>query len=425
MLKNTWTTLSRSKGMSQAREIEVRDSLSNVSAEHWNTLCTDGNPFVTHEFLLGLEATDCLGGRKGWHPRYFLLWADIQEQNELLAAAATYIKTNSYGEFVFDWAWADAYERNGRAYYPKLVTSIPYTPATGRRLLVRDDQPHDQTVHLLVAAIRQFCDTEEYSGAHWLFLTPAEARVLCGDTNVDGSDTNSGDSTTTLPHHGLLQRLDCQYHWHNDNYRDFDDFLTRCTAKRRKTIRRERRHVTDASLRVEQRMGHSLTDAEWHRVHTLYASTYDRKWGSPSLTLEFFKRMGATMGDKVLIVFAYPPESSNAIACSIMFVGRDTLYGRYWGCSAHYNSLHFEACYYQGIDFCITHGLQHFEPGAQGEHKITRGFEPTLTRSAHYIADPQFRQAIERFLTEESEYVTQRCAGLTNLLPFKAEVLPM
>lgn len=402
-------------------QIEVRDSLADIPAKEWNALNSDGNPFVRHEFLYGLECTGCLGKETGWYPRYFLLWSDNCEPRELTGAVAAYVKTNSYGEFVFDWAWAEAYERHQQDYYPKLVCSIPFTPATGRRLLVRDTEPWAETAALLAAGVRQFCGTQEYSSLHWLFITEQESWLLCG--------TNESGTALNLPQaRDHLHRIDCQYHWHNRAYPDFDTFLAQCTAKRRKTIRRERRYVSDAGLRLERRQGGTLSGQEWQWVHGFYESTFDRKWGNPSLTAEFFQRMGDTFGNHVLIVFAYDDADSSPempVACSIMFSGGHTLYGRFWGCRRHYHSLHFEACYYQGIEYCIEQGIDNFEPGAQGEHKITRGFEPTITHSAHYIAHPGFRDAIVNFLNEETRYVEQRCAGLSNLLPFKSSVISL
>ena len=417
--------------------IEVRDSLAAISASQWNALCDDGNPFLRHEFLHTLDETGCLGQATGWYPRYFLLWGGNPDSSDLLGAVATYVKTNSYGEFVFDWAWAEAYERHNEAYYPKLVASIPFTPATGRRLLVRADQPMDQYVRLLASAVRQFADAEEYSGVHFLFITEAEGQILFDNSDSD-SDSDSHDSAGDVPEDAesdndkqardLLSRIDCQYHWHNEKYQSFDDFLARCTAKRRKTIRRERRHVSDANLRLEQRLGNTLTEAEWSWVHDFYQSTFDRKWGNPSLTQKFFQTIGQRMGEQVLIVFAYDEQDANPewpVACSIMFIGRSTLYGRFWGCRREFNSLHFEACYYQGIEYCIAHEIENFEPGAQGEHKITRGFIPTITRSAHHIRHPGFRDAIANFLDQERPHVEQRCTGLSDLLPFKASTFSL
>ena len=414
--------------MSQTLQIEVRDSLAEVPAEEWNALAADGNPFLRHEFLHGLEATGCLGRRSGWYPRHFLLRrleGEVTDAapgaGELVGAVPAYLKTNSYGEFVFDWAWADAYQRHGLDYYPKLVSSIPFTPATGRRLLVRPDQPWAETVRTLAAAMRQFAASEECSSVHFLFLTEPESELLSADdapSAADGDAPSDGASDH-------LRRLDCQYHWHDGGYASFEDFLADCTSKRRKTIRRERRHVAEAGLVLERRTGDTLDAREWGEVHRLYRSTYDRKWGSPSLTERFFRRMGETFGEHTLVVLAHDPsdaEPERPVACSIMFGGGDTLYGRYWGCRREYNSLHFEACYYQGIEHCIERGIPRFEPGAQGEHKITRGFVPTLTRSAHWIAHPQFRDAIGRFLAEEVPHVEARCAGLADLLPFRADI---
>ncbi len=385
-------------------QVEVRSTLADASAAEWNALNADGNPFVRHEFLFALETTGCLGEASGWHPRYFF----IHDEGELVAAVAAYVKTNSYGEFVFDWSWADAYQRHGEAYYPKLVVGIPFTPATGPRLLVREDRNFEPHAQLLTRALLQYAETEGFSSVHHLFVPEREQRLL---THTPG-----------YPH---LARIDCQYHWQNAAYASFDEFLGTCTSKRRKTLRRERRHVTDAGLTLQRRSGSSLSASEWADVHDFYTSTFDRKWGNPWLTLGFFERMGSHFGDATLIVFAYDPADptpERPVACSVMFEGGDTLYGRYWGCRRDYHSLHFETCYYQGIEHCIERGLQRFEPGAQGEHKITRGFQPTLTRSAHAVFHPGFRDAIEEFLKEERPYVEQRCSGLTDLLPFRKDL---
>lgn len=394
----------REVAMTSNLQIEVRDSLADIEVDAWNRLNDDGIPFLRHEFLHTLQTTGCLGNATGWYPRYFLLWLETSQGKELIAGVPAYIKTNSYGEFVFDWAWAEAYERNQLQYYPKLVSSIPFTPATGRRLLVRADQPFQETVQLLASAIREFADQEDLSGVHYLFITK-----------------NESDTLSASQH---LKRMDCQYHWHNDNYVNFDDFLSRCTSKRRKTIRRERRHVHDAGLKIVQRPGDTLSEEEWRWVHSFYKSTFDRKWGNPSLTREFFERVGQLMGEKILIVFAYDEtdeQPTRPVACSIMFIGETTLYGRFWGSRSEYHSLHFEACYYQGIEYCIKHNIHRFEPGAQGEHKITRGFIPTLTYSAHHIKHPGFRDAIDKYLAQERQHVELRCTGLNDLLPFKSK----
>lgn len=381
--------------------VEVRDQLDLVPAAQWNALASYGNPFLKYEFLHALEATGCLGERNGWFPRYFLVY----HESTLIAACPTYVKTNSYGEFVFDWAWAEAYQNNGLEYYPKLVSCIPYTPCTGNRFLLHPEYDSKILILSLVKTIINFSNEQHYSSVHWLFVTKHEIDIL--------------ESAK------LLTRKDCQYHWQNKNYPDFETFLASCTSRRRKTIRRERRYVRDANIALVRRSGGSLTAEEWRFVHQFYCSTFDRKWGSPSLTEAFFRQLGETMGDNILIVFAYHEhdmERSLPIACSIMFIGETTLYGRFWGCNEQHHSLHFEACYYQGIEFCIEQNLATFEPGAQGEHKISRGFEPTLTYSSHWILHDGFRDAIAHYLKQETNHVQQRCEALTNLLPFKHRV---
>ncbi len=410
--------------------VEVRDSLNEIDAFQWNALSSDGNPFLHYTFLHSLETTGCMGQHNGWYPRYVFLWDELNGK-ELLGALPLYLKTNSYGEFVFDWAWAEAYERHQLEYYPKRVSSIPFTPATGPRILVRNDiDDTDRRAvlqRMLCMAAIQYCVSENYSSVHWLFLTDTDCMALdtvsalssVSDTKQENENQGADDERETA---FILRRIDCQYHWHNSNYADFDEFLATCTSKRRKTIRRERRYVTDEQIRIERRAGSSLSETEWEWVHELYASTFDRKWGNPSLTLDFFKRIGIDFGGNVLIVFAYDDtneEPDKPIACSVMFVGKSVLYGRYWGCREQRHSLHFELCYYQGIEFCIEQQLATFEPGAQGEHKITRGFVPTITHSAHFIAHQGFREAIADFLDEETRHVQLRCEGLANLLPFK------
>jgi len=346
-----------------ACSVEVRDSLADIAAADWNALAHGGNPFLLHAFLHALEASDCLGERNGWYPRYFLIY----HEKSLIAACPTY-----------------------------------YTPCTGARFLIHPDHDKQLLTLTLQKTIIHFSNEQGFSGVHWLFVTAEESQLLASAK--------------------LLTRKDCQYHWHNREYQDFEQFLAQCTSRRRKTIRRERRHVSDANIVLVRRTGDTLTTLEWRYVHEFYAATFDRKWGSPSLTEEFFRQVGTTMGDRVLIVFAYhqdDPDQQTPIACSIMFIGDNTLYGRFWGCSEQHHSLHFEACYYQGIEFCIERKLDTFEPGAQGEHKISRGFEPTLTYSSHWISHQGFREAISRYLIEETKYVHERCAGLTNLLPFK------
>ncbi len=377
-------------------EIEVHDSLQRIDCVAWNKLNPAGNPFLRYEFLVALENNDCLGQRHGWYPRYFVLYDDKQQ---LIAAVPAYIKTNSYGEFVFDWAWADAYHKHGLRYYPKMVVSSPYTPVTGTRLLISSEVDYLETARALHHTVQEYCKDQGLSSLHWLFTLPHETDLLESD--------------------GLLRRLGCQYHWHNDNYTHFDDFLQQLRAKKRKQIKRERRHPHEQGIELSIQHGNQLSDAEIVRAHHYYASTFDKKSGEASLTCTFFQEIARTMGESMLVVFAHIDK--HPIACAIMFRSADTLYGRYWGCDQDYNSLHFETCFYQGIDYCINNGLQHFEPGAQGEHKIWRGFIPTKTWSAHWIADPQFRDAISRYLVQETEMMEAQCQHLMQYVPFHRE----
>ncbi len=348
---------------------------------------------MRYEFLAALENNGCLGQRHGWFPRYFLHYAD---DHRLIAAAPAYIKTNSYGEFVFDWSWAEAYQKNALPYYPKMVVSVPYTPVTGTRLLIAGDVDYTETTRTLIRAVRDYCKEQNLSGLHWLF-TPR-------------------NETDLLEAEGLLRRLGCQYHWHNDNYECFDDFLSRMRAKKRKQIRRERRRCSEQGIELITRHGDQLSESEIALMHHYYVSTFDRKWGEASLTPGFFSEIASTMGESLVVVFASKP--TGVVACSIMFRSDDSLFGRYWGCDRDYNSLHFETCFYRGIDYCIANKLRRFEPGAQGEHKIWRGFLPTRTWSAHWIADSRFREAIARYLQEETEMMEAQCEHLMQYSPF-------
>ena len=376
--------------------IEVRDSLGDVSCTDWNALNASGNPFLRYEFFAALENNDCLGENHGWFPRYFLQYTD---KDRLIAAVPAFIKTNSYGEFVFDWSWAEAYHKNGQPYYPKMVVAAPYTPVSGNRLLVAPDVDYLEIARPLHQAVRSFCKEHNLTGLHWLFTTEDEVDLLESD--------------------GLMRRVGCQYHWSNNGYRDFDDFLSQLRSSRRKKIKRERRRAVEHGIELVTKHGHELNDDEVARIHHYYVSTFDKKWGEASLTLGFFADVAKSMGESLVVVFAR--QQQNIVACSVMFRDDHSLYGRYWGCDEDYNSLHFETCFYRGIDYCIANKLQRFEPGAQGEHKIWRGFLPTKTWSAHWIADPRFSDAIRRYLIQESELMDAQCKHLMQLSPFHRE----
>ena len=378
-------------------EVSITHSLGEVPAEDWDRLGQPHYPFTRHAFLHGLELHDCLEPF-GWYPVHFLLRRD----GELIGAVPCYIKTNSYGELVFDHAWVNAYQRSGLDYYPKLVTAIPYTPATGERFLFdheRVDSDEEVTLRkLLCQAIQGFCVKQELSSWHLLF---AEKSVL-----------------DALDDRDLLLRNDVQFHWRNDGYRDMDDFLERLSSRKRKNIRRERRIVAEQHLDIAMQTGSELSSDDWQQVHDLYAGIYRRKYGTATLTPGFFHHLGETMPEQVLVAGAR--QQGQIVAASLFFRSDTHLYGRVWGCDAFFNNLHFECCYYQGIEYCIAEGLQCFDPGAQGEHKLSRGFLPTHTWSAHWIAHPQFREAIAQFLQQERRYVEHYRDDLLDHSPFKA-----
>lgn len=370
------------------------DSLEDISAADWNELVEDGNPFLRHEFLIAMERHRCVGERTGWLPRH-IVCAD--DNGVILGVAPLYVKTNSYGEFVFDWSWADAYQRYGLQYYPKLVSAVPFTPATGQRLLLR---PGEAGVSAAQAIIHHALETmEKYhcSSLHWLFPT--------------------SDNLNELSRHGLMCRVGFQFHWFNPGYRDFQDFLDTLTSKKRKNIKRERRLVESAGFELVTLPGSQATDSQWRNLHDYYTSTFHRLGGVPTLTLDFFQEIAATMGEQILLVFAR--ERGRDVAAAISFRSQNALYGRHWGCLSNHDNLHFEACYYQGIEYCIRHGLKTFEPGAQGEHKISRGFLPTLTCSAHWLAHQGFRRAVADFLDRETAAVQDYARALVERSPYR------
>ena len=378
--------------------VSVTHSLSEVPAADWDLLGDTSYPFTRHAFLYGLELHDCLEPF-GWHPVYFL----VHQEQRLIAATPCYIKTNSYGELVFDHAWVNAYQRSGLDYYPKLVTAIPYTPATGDRFLidrtrVNQESEQQQLRELMCRVIKGFCEEQKMSSWHILF---AEKPILDGLSDQE-----------------LLKRNDVQFHWNNDHYQDFDDFLSRLSSRKRKNIKRERRAVAAEGLDISMQSGGSFDAGEWQRIHDLYAGIYQRKHGTATLTPGFFAHLGEHLPDKVLVATARSQD--HIVAASLFFRSDTHLYGRVWGCDQYFRHLHFECCYYQGIDYCIDEQLACFDPGAQGEHKLSRGFLPTRTWSAHWIAHPQFREAIEQFLDQERRYVDSYREDLLDHSPFKS-----
>ncbi len=371
----------------------IVNNIHDIAARDWNRVSGTSDPFLRHEFLAALETHGCVGTEQGWVPQHIAVF----DGEQLAGLAPLYLKDNSYGEFVFDWAWADAYHRAGLAYYPKLVSSIPYTPVTGSRLLVDPEKEREKVCHALIERALQLMDETHCSSLHWLFTSEAD--------------------TTTLVDKGFMRRTSCHFHWHNDGYTSFEDFLSRLTSRKRKKIRRERRFVEEANVQIEIIHGCDVTAEQWRAMHGFYRSTFMKKSGMPTLTLEFFEEISRTMGDQLVLVFASHEQCY--VAGSIMLRGDNALYGRHWGCLEEFNSLHFEACYYKGIEYCIDHNLALFEPGAQGEHKISRGFLPSYTWSAHQISNEQFRVAIQRYLKQEHEMMVDYHDDLMLSSPFR------
>lgn len=373
--------------------IRVIDAIEQIGAADWNRVAGTGYPFTRHEFLVALERHRCVGEGYGWLPRHVTLW----HGGRLVGAVPLYLKFNSYGELVFDWSWASAYERCGLPYYPKLVSAIPYTPATGRRLLLAPDADSTTAREQLASAVIAMARDLGLSSVHWLFPSEGEKRFL--------------------ESRGLMSRTGCQFHWHNRAYGTFEDFMSTLVSRKRKNIRRERQRVADAGVRLEVRQGGDLNPAEWQSWQRLYESTFERKSGIPTLSPGFFREIGRTMADRVVMVFAR--RHGDIIAGAFCVRGEHTLYGRHWGTFESHDSLHFETCYYQGIEYCIREGLGCFEPGAQGEHKIARGFLPVPTWSAHWLADEGFRAAIARFLDQEQTAMADYMAELSAQSPYR------
>ncbi len=372
------------------------DSLADIDARQWNALAGGSQPFLRHEFLLALEETGCASAESGWAPQHLLL---RDAQGQVLAAAPTYLKAHSRGEFVFDFSWANAYQQRRLEYYPKLLTAVPFTPVSGARLLIADES---QRAGLEAALAAAACEIVRQSGlSSWHVLFPVEAQA------------------TMLTRAGLIQRRDCQFHWYNHGYGSFEDFLAGFTAEKRKKAKRERRRVAEAGISFQTLLGGEVDHALWNALYTFYADTFHRHGHRPYLNLAFFKRIAAALPDKLMLKVAR--MGSEPIAVAIFFRDDDALYGRYWGAGGNFHSLHFETCYYQGIEYCIEHGLSRFEPGTQGEHKVPRGFVPTLTSSAHYIAHPGFDAAIRDFAQREARAVDEYAQGINEHLPFHRE----
>ncbi len=369
----------------------VHDSIKAISPAAWNRLAGTTYPFLRHEFLAAAEQSGCATRGQGWTPRHLTL-----ERNGIVVAAMPlYEKSHSWGEFVFDWAWAQAYERAGLDYYPKLVAAVPFTPATSSRLLVADGD--DEAAEALLHAALTFARDEGYSSLHLLFPTEPEL--------------------ARLRDAGFVIRKDCQFHWENRGYGNFDDFLDTFSSAKRKKARRDRRRVVESGIRFRRLRGPDLDAETWTVVYPLIASTFLMRGSLPYFNEDFFRTVSERLPGQVLVILA--EKDDVPIAAAVFFETQERLWGRYWGSAGQYDALHFETCYYQGIEYCIETGKQAFEPGTQGEHKISRGFAPVSTSSAHWLAHPAFADAIGRYVDEESRHVDRYIDAVASHTPYK------
>lgn len=371
-------------------------SIEEIPAADWNGLELGGNPTVSHEFLAALEQERCVGRHTGWVPSHLVLRND---DGRLDGAVPLYRKTHSWGEFVFDFSWAQAYAQAGLRYYPKLVGMIPFTPAPGPRLLVRSGSQATAARKRLIDDLLAALAAEKASSLHLLFIEETERALLEA--------------------RGFLLRKDCQFHWHNRGYEDFDAFLRAFRAEKRKKALRERRRVAEAGITHVTLAGEEMDEKLWETVFEFSAQTFAMRGHEHYLTAEFFRRLSVSQPGSVMVKLAQ--FRGRPIAAAVFFVGADTLYGRYWGAEADFHSLHFETCYYQGIEYCIEHRLARFEPGTQGEHKVPRGFEPTPTWSAHWIQDSRFKRAIQSYLRQEQDAVDRYIEEVEAHVPFRRD----
>jgi len=392
--------------MGDAEQILVRiePDIASLDAAQWDacanpvssdkTLDNPYNPFISHAFLSALEESGSASPETGWMPQHLVL---DDGSGAILACMPCYLKSHSQGEYVFDYGWADAFERAGGRYYPKLQASVPFTPVTGRRLLVPDTDDAHMRERYLLNASATLLDRHQASSLHLTFLTREEWE-------------RAGKF-------GFLRRTDQQFHWFNQGYGSFDDFTASLTSRKRKLIKRERRGARAEGISIEVLHGSDLTEAHWDAFFAFYIDTGARKWGHPYLTRNFFSLVGQSMADRILLVLC--ERAGRPIAGALNFIGGDTLYGRYWGCVEDHKFLHFEACYYQAIDYAIAHGLERVEAGAQGQHKLARGYLPQTTYSAHLIADPSLSSAVENFLIRERDFVEMEKQDLARFTPYR------
>lgn len=389
--------------------LETVPSIEAIAARDWNRFAGDDNPLVGYQFLYALEASGCTSASSGWQPCHLRIYLD----EVWVGVAPGYLKSHSMGEYVFDWAWADAWRRYGQPYYPKLLIAVPFTPCQGPRLLLTEEARQQIAPGTLHQALDQLMGELGAHSWHLLFPDEKDQKLLSWDP--------------------ALHRLGCQFHWFNRDYRNFEEFLATLTSRKRKSLRKERQRVADQGIDFEWHQGNRLDDAVLDHFFLFYQATYLKRGQSPYLNRGFFERLARELGSRLRIITAHlatpdgpgaSEKQGNMIAAALFIVGSDTLYGRYWGCLEDYSHLHFETCYYQGIELAIELGLNRFDAGAQGEHKLVRGFEPVLTHSWHGIANPGFQEAVRNFCAEEAADVKDYQAAAHKALPYRQDDIP-
>ncbi|MDH5648860.1 MAG: GNAT family N-acetyltransferase [Gammaproteobacteria bacterium] len=377
--------------------LKVHHTLAEIPADSWARLTGTDTPFLKHEFLNALETTGCVNPKTGWSPRHLGLYQQTGNSETLIGAVPLYLKTHSYGEYIFDWAWANAYDKAGLNYYPKLSAAVPFTPVTGPRLLVANNHNKQDISQQLIVAALDLAKQEQASSLHWLFVTSDEIPLLEAE------------------HH--LSRNSFQFHWQNNGYGNFDEFLAGLSSGKRKKIKRERRQVAEEGISVKVVPGSELSREHWDSFYSFYYATIQNHWAIPYLNREFFYSIGQTMPENIVMILAF--KNNEVIAGALNFRDDNCLYGRYWGSNGMYHSLHFETCYYRAIEYCIENGLQRFEAGAQGEHKLSRGFLPTPVYSAHWLDHAEFNRAVSDFIDREKHGISHQIAELNDHSPFK------
>jgi predicted N-acyltransferase len=377
--------------------VKVVGEIAQIAAVDWDRCANPGtlpyDPFISYAFLKALEDAETVNRRTGWVPQHLVL----EEEGQVTGVMPLYVKGHSKGEYIFDYGWAEAYERAGGRYYPKLQCAVPFTPVPGRRLLVGDGDNRFERERMLLAAAIEIVKRNALSSLHVTFCT-------------EGEWSRAGGAS-------FLQRTDKQFHWHNQGYKSFDDFLATLSSRKRKTIKRERTQALESGLVIEHLSGTDITEAHWDAFFRFYMDTGGRKWGRPYLNRPFFSLLGQSMADRCLLIMAR--RGDRYVAGALNMIGGDCLYGRYWGATEHLPFLHFEICYYQAIAYAIEHGLPRVEAGAQGEHKLARGYLPTPTYSVHWIADTGFRKAVARYLEDERSYMAREREALAEYGPYK------